>query len=874
MAVTIGSQLGSYEITALLGKGGFGEVYRAKDKKLKRGVAIKILPDEFSKDQDRLTRLQREAEVLASLNHPNIATIHDLVAQDQSKFLVLELVDGETLADRIARGPIPVEEALNIAKQIAEALEAAHEKAVIHRDLKPGNVMLTSEGKVKVLDFGLAKALESQAASNLSNSPTLTAMSGQGVILGTASYMSPEQAKGRTLDKRTDIFSFGCVLYEMLTGKRAFGGDDVADVLGAVLKTEPDWTLLPIDITPRTRDLLRWCLEKTIKNRCADATDVRLLVESASLEPAGIESVTATGRRPRAELAWKISTAVMAFVLVGTMYFKLRNTPEPPEMRLEITTPATLASLEFALSPDGRYIVFVASGDRPQRLWLRPLAKTDSQPMAGTEGADEPFWSPDSRKIGFFAGGKLKRIDVDGASPQILANVTVPRGGTWNSEGTIVFSSSNVDTLFRVSASGGEPRAVTRLDPPRQFSHRYPHFLPDGHHFLFYSVGNVEASGIYLGSLDSNDTKRLASANCKAQYLDGMIFFVRQTTLLAQRLDLSREELTGEPVVVGEPVGSANSLVDCGFSLSTDGLLAYRSGAGTLRQLRWYDRSGQGLGVAGEPGLITMLYPELSPNGKDVAIQRIVDNNPDVWLLDLVRGGWNRFTFDPAFDTSPIWSPEGSQIAFSSDRNGPSSLYVKPANSAHNEDLLKGPPNPKSPQDWSKDGRFLLYQEINPKTGRDLWALPMTGTDRQPIAIANTPYDELNGQFSPNGLWVAYQTNESGQFQIDVQSFPTPNGKFHVSINGGSQPRWRVDGKELYFVAPDGTMMAASINSTGTNFAAAAPVALFSTSLAPVGAANKQQYAVSHDGRFLLNEQKDQSTNNPITLILNWKPPK
>jgi serine/threonine protein kinase/Tol biopolymer transport system component len=867
MAVTIGSQLGSYEITALLGKGGFGEVYRARDKKLKREVAIKILPDELSGNPDRLTRFHREAEVLASLNHPNIAAIYDLAAQDQSQFLVLELVDGKTLAERIARGPIPVEEALNIAKQIAEALEAAHEKGVIHRDLKPANIKITPDGKVKVLDFGLAKIRESSSASNLSNSPTLMTAPTSNVILGTASYMSPEQAKGKEADRATDVWAFGCVLYEMLTGHQVFEGETVGEVLGGIFKSEPDWARVPTGIPADVRKLLRRCLQKDTNRRIRDARDVRIEIEEAINDPELLEPPSQATKRSR--FGWIAATAfiTVAFIAATWLYLSQR-TVAAPEMRLEIDTPATVAPLEFALSPDGRYIVFVASGDGPQRLWLRSLAKADSQPMAGTEGADNPFWSPDSRSIGFFAAGKLKRIGVGGGSPQNLANVPIPRGGTWNSEGTIVFASAT-DPLFRISASGGEPQAVTRLDPPRQISHRFPHFLPDGHHFLFYSLGVVETSGIYLGSLDSSDTKRLASANGEAEYLAGMIAFVRQTTLLAQHLDLTRAELTGEPTIVADPVGSSNT--GGGFSISADGLLAYRSGAGGLRQLRWYDRSGRSLGVAGESDSNNILYPELSPSGQHVALVRTVEGNIDIWLLDLVRGGLTRFTSDPATDTAPVWSPDGNQITFSSSRNAADNLYVKPANLGHDEDLLLETPNAKYAQDSSKNG-FLLYSEVNPKTGRDLWAVPTTGTDRKSIAVANTPFEEMNGQFSPDGRWVAYQTSESGQFQIVVQSFPEPTGKWQVSTNGGSQPRWRADGNELYFIAPDGKMMAAAISSSGSNFSAALPVALFSTTLAPGAGVNKQEYIVSRDGRFLLDEQKDVSINNPITLILNWKP--
>ncbi len=872
MGVTIGTQLGSVEILSLLGRGGMGEVYRARDTKLKREVAIKILPDEFSRDHDRVARFQREAEVLASLNHPNIAAIYDLEEANGSRFLVLELVEGETLAERIKRGPIPVDESLNIAKSICEALEAAHEKNVVHRDLKPANVKITPEGKVKVLDFGLAKAFAAEASkANLSQSPTLSmAATNAGVILGTAAYMSPEQAKGRTVEKRTDIFAFGCVLYEMLTGRPAFEGEDIPEILSRVLQREPDWALLPANVPPRIQELLRLCLKKDIRKRRSDAADVRIDIEEALTEPLVAMPAVASARNPW--LAWIVAaTAMLAFASLGVLYFRQKPMLEPPEMRVEINTPSTAAPLEFALSPDGRYIVFVASGDGPQRLWLRALDKTEAQPMAGTDGADYPFWSADSRSIGFFATGKLKRIDIAGGPPQALADTGGLHGGAWNADGTILFNASVSGPLSRIAASGGEPVAVTRLDSPRQTDHRFPQFLPDGRHFLFHALGTPEAAGIYLGSLDGGEPKRLAAADTAGAYLaPGMIAFVRQTTLMAQHLDLKRGELTGDPVSLADPVGS-NAFAFGGFSVSAAGQLAYRGG-GELRQLKWYDRTGKAVGVAGEPDSTSLLYPELSPDGGHVALVRTVQSNPDVWLMDLVRGGMTRFTFDPAVDIAPLWSPDGMRIAFGSTRKGPYNLYLKPSSGAGAEELLLETPNNKYAQDWSKDGRFLLYAEADPKTGRDLWGLPMTGNDRKPIVVVKTSFEELNGQFSPDGHWVAYETNESGRFEIVVQPFPVPSGKWQVSTGGGIQPRWRADGKELYFIAPDGKLMAASVTAAGVTFAAGTPVALFPASPVTGLGTNKQEYVVSRDGRFLINQPAEASTMTPITLILNWKP--
>jgi serine/threonine protein kinase/Tol biopolymer transport system component len=868
MSVDVGTRLGSLEIIALLGKGGMGEVYRARDTKLKRDVAIKVLPDVFANDADRLQRFQREAQVLASLNHPNIAQIYGLEESNETCCIVMELVDGETLQERLKRSPIPIDEALPIAKQITEALEAAHERGIVHRDLKPANIKLTTDGKVKVLDFGLAKALQEQQATMLSNSPTLVSTSVPGVLLGTAAYMSPEQAKGKEADRSSDIWAFGCVLYEMLTGRAAFEGDTIGEILGGVFKAEPEWQRLPTETPEAIRRLLRRCLEKDRAERLKSADAARIEIKEALSEPPVTPLPVIPARNPR--LPWLVAGIVtLAFVSIAIVHFREKVPVEAPEMRVDITTPATPVPLEFALSPDGRYIVFVASGGGPQRLWVRALDKTEAQPLAGTEGADYPFWSPDSRSIGFAASGRLKRIDLGGGAPQILSNASAFRGGTWNADGTILVSVEN--SLSRIAASsGGDAVLVTRLTRG-QIAHRYPQFLPDGRHFLFSAAGNSEVAGAYLGSLDGGDPKLLATNTGSPAYLaSGMIVFLRGTTLMAQHLDLKRWELTGDPVRLADPVGMSASGLG-GFSVSADGRLAYRS-SGQLRQLKWYDRTGKAMGVAGEPDSITTIYPELSPDDTLVALYRFLQRNGDVWLIDLVRGGLRRFTVDPAIDSFPVWSPDGTRIAFASVRKGPYNLYLRPSVGPRPEELLLESPNNEYPQDWSKDGRFLLYSETDPKTGRDLWALPMMGNDRKPIVVVNTPFEEFNGQLSPDGRWVAYETNESGRFEIVVQTFPAPDRKWPVSTEGGNQPRWRPDGKELYFIAPDGELMAASI-TPGTTSVAGTPVPLFSVTLASGGTTNKQEYVVSRDGRFLINTVVDDAAPSPITLLQNWKPP-
>ena len=876
-----------------------GQVFRARDTKLNRDVALKVLPDSFASDPDRLARFTREAQTLAALNHPHIAAIYGLEESNGVRALVMELVEGDDLSQRIARGAIPLDEALPIAKQIAEALEAAHEQGIIHRDLKPANIKVRHDGTVKVLDFGLAKALDPAAASSpeAMNSPTITspahlrqgygaAGTEAGMILGTAAYMAPEQARGTAVDKRADVWAFGVVLYEMLTGQRLFMGATVSDTIASVLTREPDWSTLPAVTPPSIRKLLRRCLEKDRKRRLTDAGAARLEIDDAltaspTAEGAFASSAPATTGSSRGRLPW-MAALVVAAALIATLAVPtlrhLRETPPlaPPEMRLEITTPATDAPLHFALSPDGRSFVFAASGDGPPRLWLRPLDETEARPLAGTEGAAAPFWSPDSRSIGFFAANKLLRIDVAGGAPQVLAAATpASASGSWSADGTILFARQLTDPLWRVAASGGKPVDVTRLDPPRQVGHRHPQFLPDDRHFLFYAPGPPETAGIYLGSLDGGAAARLTAADSGGAFLPpDWVVFVRQGTLVARRLDLARAALTGDPFTLAERVG-VDAFARGGFAVSGAGAVAYRAGGGAARHLAWVDRTGTAVGVAGEPDTNELQFPDLSPDDRSVAMRRAVQGNTDIWLLDLVRGGMTRLSFDTALDADPVWSPDGMRIAFSSNRTGTFDLYVKASNGSGAEERLVNSPNLKQPQHWSSDGRWLVYYEVHPTTGRDLWAADLTSPVHASRVIANTPAEEVLAQLSPDGRWVAYQTNESGRFEVVVQPFPDAGGKWQVSTAGGVAPRWRADGKELYFLAPDATMMAVPVTAAGTSFAAGTPTALFRARVVDGGsiAANRPQYAVARDGRFLINQPVGEATAVPITLILNWQPP-
>ncbi|HWI20658.1 MAG TPA: protein kinase, partial [Vicinamibacterales bacterium] len=605
MSLAPGSRIGVYDITAPLGEGGMGQVWRATDTTLGRQVAIKILPDAFAADPERLARFEREAKTLASLNHPHIAAIYGFEKSSGIHALVMELVEGEDLSQRISRGAIPIDEALPIAKQIAEALEAAHEQGIIHRDLKPANIKVRSDGTVKVLDFGLAKAVEPPAASGVTamNSPTLSVHATQaGIILGTAAYMSPEQAKGRHVDKRADIWAFGAVLFEMLTGTRAFPGEDLTDTLAAVVRAEPDWTRLPAGLSPAVVVYLKRCLTKDPKQRPQAIGDVRLALEGAFETPASPATHTTTSSS-RGRLPWMVATAAAALGMIALALpavRHLRETPsDAPEMRVDIVTPDTDTPLQFALSPDGRSIVFVASGDGLQRLWLRPLDQTEARPLPGTEGASYPFWSPDSRSIAFFATNALLRLDLAAGTPNRVAPLTgISNGGSWGQDGTILFSRQLAGPLLRVAAAGGDPVPVTALDPPRQSTHRHPQFLPDGRHFLFQADGEPEARGIYLGSLEGGVPKRLTASDSGGAFLPpDRVVFVQGGTLLARRLDLAAGLLTGEAFTLVGRVG-VDSFGRGGFAVSDSGAVAYR-GADRAQQLTWIDRTGKAEGGEG-----------------------------------------------------------------------------------------------------------------------------------------------------------------------------------------------------------------------------------------------------------------------------------
>jgi Tol biopolymer transport system component len=883
LALTPGTRLGVYEITAQIGEGGMGQVYRATDTTLGRQVAIKILPDAFAADPERLARFDREAKALASLNHPHIAAIYGFEKAAGAQALIMELVEGEDLSRRIARGAIPLDEALPIARQIAEALEAAHEQGIIHRDLKPANIKVRADGTVKVLDFGLAKAMESGSGNQrpgggaFEDSPTITtpAMTMRGVILGTAAYMSPEQAKGKSVDRRADVWALGAVLYEMLAGQRAFKGEDTTDAMAAVVGKEPDWSALPADTPASIRKLLRRCLEKDRKRRLADAADARLEIEDALGAPAVIDAPESRRQNRTSTLSWAITAA--ALIAAGVMlmlWAPWRPLPVPPEARIDIVTPVTDDPMSFALSPDGRQIVFVASGGGRARLWLRSLSTTTARALAGTEGAEFPFWSPDGRSLGFFADGALRRLDLGGGTPQILAPA-LGFGGAWNADGMILFSQSQTSPVMAVPATGGAAAAVTTLGP-RHATHRWPHLLPDGRRFLFFVLGPDDTEGIYLSAAEGGAPTRLTPSDGAGAYLpSGWLLWVRAGTLVAQRLDLTQAALVGEPVTVADGV-AADGIRRSAISVATTGLVAYRTRESRERQLMWVDRSGTNRGSLGITGN-NLSDPRVSPDGRLVVVSHGPQGNPDLWLLGADR--LSRVTFDAAADNFPVWSPDSTRLVFRSNRTGRFDLYQKLASGGGLEESLVASDHFKSPTSWSSDGRFVLFHSSDPQTVTDLWVVPMVG-ERTPAVFLKTPFMERWAVFSPDGQWVAYHSSESGRLEIYVRPFVAPGTadtaagvQWQVSTAGGVYPAWRPDGKELYYLNPAGAMMAASITVTRSTLTPGAPVVLFPTRIVGGGADAQQgrQYDVARDGRFLINTVLDNAVA-PITLLQNWHP--
>ena len=879
MAIQAGQRVGPYEILSAIGAGGMGEVYRAHDGRLNRDVALKVLPEVFAADPDRMARFEREARVLAALSHPHIAAIYGLEESSSTRALVMELLEGPTLADRIAAGPILLDEALPVAKQIAEALEYAHDHGVIHRDLKPANIKVTADGTVKVLDFGLAKALQDEPiAADPRDSPTLSmAATMPGVILGTAAYMSPEQAKGKPVDRRADIWAFGVVLFEMLTGKPLYSGETAAETLASIIKEDPPLDRLPSKTPPTIGNLLRRCLEKNLKRRLQHIGEARIIIEDVLSGMAPAEA-TPIGQR-QSPFTWMAIAAVLLIALAALSFVHFRETPPPQRTaRFQIPLPDKTSGPIFQLSPDGRVVAFSAIEGSRRRLWVRPIDSLAAQAVPGAEDATYPFWSPDSALIGFFVPGKLKKVALAGGPPQTICDAPDGRGGTWNNDGVIVYSPGPGSAVARVSAAGGVPTALTKLATPDEL-HRFPAFLPDNKHFLYLATqGKPDTNGINVGSLDGAPSLRILSDESSAAYVssevsgsNGLLLFRREDTLMGVPFDPGRVRTTGEVFPIAEDVGIFGNNNAAAFSVSDSGVLAYSTGglSGGFQsvEMAWMDRTGKRLGVVGQPGRISSA--KLSPDEKRImfGLYNVGGDASDLWLLDVARGVPSRFTFRIGLSGLGIWSPDGSSLVFETDNRG---IYRKPANGAGKEELLLASGINTRPLDWSSDGKFVVYQSYGGATGTDLWLLPMEG-DHKPLPYLQTPFNEGDAQFSPDGRWMAYASNESGQPQVYVQSIPASGAKWQISPAGGDQPRWRRDGKELFYISADQKLMVVAVKS-GTTFEASAPQSLFELDplVAPISGRFTYQ-PTAHGQRFLILAKVGGAAAPPITVVLNWQ---
>ena len=878
----LGRQIGGYQVISLLGAGGMGEVYEARDSKLGRKVALKILPATFANDAERLARFQREARMLAALNHPNIATIHGLEQSGGVHYLVMELVPGQTLAERIANGGLPVEEALKIAGLIAEALEAAHEKAVIHRDLKPANVKVTPEGRVKVLDFGLAKAFAGEGTVDLSQAVTL---SEEGRILGTPSYMSPEQARGLPVDKRTDIWSFGCLLYELLTGRQAFPGETLSDSLAAVLSREPDWQVLPVATPSNARDLLRRCLQKDPKRRLRDIGDARIELEEAFTVPTPAE-VPTHGHKVREGLLWAVAALTVVGLFGVAIILRLRPTATDHMVRFDLVNGGSPKVIELPKpSPDGTAIVYPGIDSTGQHmLWLRSLDSEQARPLPGTEAALAPFWSPDGRWIGFYAHGQVKKVSRDGASVQTITEVEDFFSGAWSANGEILLTAGNRTPIYRVPDSGGTPQQFTTLDQSRtENSHRWITFLPDGRHFFFLArCYNRENNSLYEGSVDTGQVRRVAHMDSNVAYLpprDGhgaMLLFARDGKLFEQAFDGS--SLQGEPAAIADVQYDAIGIRG-DFALSGDGrALVMRAAFATGTRLTWFDRKGTVVGTVGPPGVYQQ--PLISPDGGSVIFNRPDEKggNRDIWSFDVNRGIASRLTLNPANEWNQVWSPDGRRIIFASDRSGNrlGSMFEKTSmEPGADETAVPGLPDFANPEDWSADGHWIAFTSGG--VHGTIWIAPAFG-EKKTFRFLDTPFEERGPRFSPDGKWIAYTSNESGRSEVYVRPLSGQpagaQGKVQISERGGYFATWSRKGHELFFVGADSKLYVTDVANLKGTGAVPSPHALFEVcpGNTPTDEATQgHQYDVAADGQRFLFVCGDQAQEH-YSVLVNWKP--
>jgi Tol biopolymer transport system component len=886
MTLTSGTKLGPYEIQSQRGAGGMGEVYRARDTRLDRTVAIKILPLHLSDNPEAKQRFDREARAISSLNHPNICALYDVGHQDGIDYLVMEFLEGETLADRIDKGPLPPEQLLKIGIEICEGLEKAHKMGVIHRDLKPGNIMLTKAG-AKLMDFGLAKATTAGPPPASSLTMTISGPSGnqpltaQGTIVGTFQYMSPEQIEGSESDARSDIFALGAVLYEMATGKRAFTGKTQASVVAAILASEPPPIGVVQPMSPPALDrVVKVCLAKDPDERFQSVHDLKLqlkwIAEGGS--QAGVPAPVASRRknRERVLIAAVVLCGILAVAgIAASVLFSKRAEGLRRVVRAQIGPPerysftSVNSGNHLVISPDGRTVAFIAEGDSKQLLWVRPLQAAAAQPLAGTEDASYPFWSPDSKFIGFFAGGKLKKVEASGGVVQTLSDSPYGRGGSWNRDGVILFTPGIHDVIYRVPDGGGQPVAVTKVKKAGVYAgSRWPYFLPDGRHFLYVGFEGDEQKGkVYAASLDSPEAKLIVDDNCAAAYANGYLFFAQDGNLVAQPFDPDRLTLSGNPVPVAPKVEYYEFKSLGNFSVSENGVLVYRSAYSTPSRMVWIDPSGKQLATLGDQANYGL--GRLSPDGRMVVISRedhADSSKNDLWLMEVQRGIFSRLTFHPAVAYTAAWSPDGNRLAISAFGT---KVQIMPANGSGTP-VSVSDEQVSTVRDWSPDGHTLLVQVQNSSTGMDVMSLPVSDKPQAVTPVLNSQFDELAPRFSPDGRWLAYISNESGRGEVYVVPFPGPGGRWQISNNGvtmglsGAAIAWSRDGKQLYFRDAAGPLMATDVQIQGNEFHSGLPRQIFTS---PGGV---RPIDTAPDGRILVMVQAGQEISSPITLVLNW----
>jgi hypothetical protein len=874
MALTSGTKLGPYEIQSPLGAGGMGEVYLARDTRLDRTVAIKILPQHLSANLEAKQRLDREARAISSLNHPNICTLHDIGHQDGTDFLVMEYLEGETLADRLMKGPLPPEQVLKYGIDICEGLEKAHKSGVIHRDLKPGNIMLTKSG-AKLMDFGLAKATPAQAPPASSLTMTISGpsagqpLTAQGMVLGTFQYMAPEQLEGKEADARSDIFALGAVLYEMASGKRAFTGKSQASIVAAILASDPQPISAVQPMSPPVLDrVVRTCMAKDPDERWQTAHDVKLQLQwiAEAGSQAGIPAPVAARRKTSQRLAWILAAVAAAFAILLAIAFVLRAPAPVHPMRVSILPPdkQSFDPLSVALSPDGTKLAFVAAatGGVPQ-LWVRPLDSTSAQPLAGTDDASYPFWSPDSRSLGFFAQGKLRITEASGGAVQTLADAPQSRGGAWGADGTILYTPDSLSDMFRIPAAGGTPsHVISQEKAAASFgSPRWPAFLPDGKHFMYFQFVSPDAQGggaIHLRSLDSQEDTVLVNSDYRAQFASGHLVFVHGGNLMTQSFDEKKLKLTGKPMPIAEQV-RAEARGAAAFSLSNDGKLIFAGGQATSLDLAWYDRSGK-KGDVIDSG--TFQDAHISADGKKVSAARAdAGGHLEIYIYDLIRGTKSQFSFSQSRDDDPIWSSDGNTIVFDSARNGRIDLYTRPANGARQEELLYHDDIDKYPYHWSLDGKYIAYETV--VNGHfDVWVMPMFG-DRKPYAFLQEKNDSRYPVFSPDGKWIVFTALEAGHSQVYIVAFPKPGGRFLVG--DGQEAVWNRNGKEIFYLDDHSRLASVDVTTHGESLELGKPQILFPTQ--PVGTG---QFEAAPDGKRFLMMQAPIENSSSLTLVVNW----